>query len=249
MLMPANSTTQKARAASLEIHLLGLLDFDSAVVLQEQLVDEVTHRSDGQGALLLCEHPPLVSVGREGSRAHIRCDDEELRSRQLEIRWLNRRGGCVMHAPGQLAIYPIIPLTRRGLAVRDYRRAIEAALIDVCDEMQVHAFGRDDVSGVWCRTGQLAHVGISVRSWVSCHGCFLNVAPDMQWQRLVDAGGRGERVTSLLAERTRPVKMHAVRESVVRRLVARLHYARFHVYTGHHSLHRTSRMVLVEGNE
>ena len=68
--------------------------------LQDRLVFELSNRSDTQGGLLMCEHPPLITVGREGSREHILASPQELISRELDVRWLNRGGGCLVHAPG-----------------------------------------------------------------------------------------------------------------------------------------------------
>ena len=63
-------------SAPLEVYLLGIVDFDSALFLQERLAYEISGRSDAMGTLLLCEHPPLITVGREGSRSHIRSRGE-----------------------------------------------------------------------------------------------------------------------------------------------------------------------------
>ena len=77
---------------------------------------------DGGGSLVLCEHPPTISVGRSGSRAHILLDDEELRGRGVAVRWVNRGGGCVLHLPGQLVGYLALPLAASGLDVRALSR-------------------------------------------------------------------------------------------------------------------------------
>jgi len=233
-----------AGGASLEVHMLGLVDFESSLVLQERLVYEISGRDDCQGALLLCEHPPVLTIGREGSRAQVRCDSSELLARQLDVRWLNRGGGSVVHAPGQLAVYPILPLQRLGFGLADFRHALEAAVLDLCREMKIPA-DRDAVEpGVWCRGGKLAHVGVAVKSWVSYHGLFLNVAPAMDWIRLAEPRGEDPRQTCLAAERLRPVGMASVRESLVRNLARHCGYDRFHLYTGHPLLRRTRKVIV-----
>ncbi|MSR57059.1 MAG: lipoyl(octanoyl) transferase [Planctomycetaceae bacterium] len=229
------------REPALEVHLLGLVDFDSCLALQELLTTQIAAGTDGHGSLLICEHPPLVTVGREGSRDHILCPPEELTSRQMEVRWMNRGGGCVVHVPGQLAVYPILPLDRRGLGLAAYRERLEQAVIDTCGELRVAAWREPDTAGVWSRGGQLAQVGVTVRSWVSSHGLFLNVNPRMDALRLVrSVTGR---LTSLAAERRTPTAMSAVRESLIRRLAARLDYDRYHLSTGHPLLRRTRRVM------
>src|SRR4051812_20367886 len=99
---PTDGTVKPQATSSLEVHLLGLVDFDSAVFLQEKLLYETSERNDTQGALLVCEHPPVVTIGREGSSSHILANSSELTARQIETRWVNRGGGSIMHAPGQL---------------------------------------------------------------------------------------------------------------------------------------------------
>lgn len=239
----ATATRKHPAKASLEVYLLGMVDFESSLDLQERLVYEISGRDDSQGILLVCEHPPVLTVGREGSRAHIRCEPAQLASRQLDVRWVNRGGGCLVHAPGQLAVYPILPLQRLGFGLAAYREALETAVLDVCAELLVPAFRHEHAAGVFSRSGQFAHLGVAVKSWVSYHGLFVDVCPAMDWIRMVDSTGRGERQTSLAAERVRPTAMHSVRESLIRNLAERCGYGRFHLYTGHPLLRRTRRVV------
>ncbi|MEX2288362.1 MAG: lipoyl(octanoyl) transferase LipB [Planctomycetaceae bacterium] len=234
-------------SSSLEVHLLGAVDFDSAVFLQERLLYEISERTDTQGGLLLCEHPPIITIGREGSSSHILADEQELISRQIEVRWLNRGGGCIVHAPGQLAVYPVVPLGRLQLGLEQYRARLERSVMDVCSELHVPAHRRRDKPGVWCRGGKFTDLGIAVRSWVAYHGMYINVAPAMEVLELVESRSAGsvDRVTSLAATRVRRVPMHVVREGIVRHLARQLGYERYHVYTGHPLLKRTTRRVYV----
>jgi lipoyl(octanoyl) transferase len=245
----AHSSTDRRRttaeAAALEVHLLGLVDFDAALVLQERLVFDISGRDDRQGALLLCEHPPLITLGREASIADVLVDESELRSVGIDVRWITRGGGACVHAPGQLAIYPVLPLDRLGIGLAEYRRRLEDALIAVCRDQLIPARSRPDEPGLWSRAGQIACFGVSVKSWVSCHGMHLNVDPDPGFLRLVRTNPAGERSTSLQAQRVRRTSMPAVRESVIRHIVGQFGYERFHVYTGHPLLRRTSRRVCV----
>jgi lipoyl(octanoyl) transferase len=246
--MSTNSNTWSIadRASdALEVHLLGLVDFESALFLQERLVYEIAGRNDKLGALLICEHPPLVTVGREGSRAHILVDQRELTARQMEVRWLNRGGGCLVHAPGQLAVYPIVALDRLQLGLDAYRERLETAVCDVCGDLKLTGRRRDDEPGVWARSKQVAHVGVAVKSWVAHHGLFINVCQAPEFLRIVRANRTGQRPSSLAAERLRTTAMHEVRESVIRHVAARLGYEHTHLYTGHPLLRRTQRRIYV----
>jgi lipoyl(octanoyl) transferase len=231
-------------SSSLEVHLLGSVDFDSALFLQERLAYEISGRSDTLGGLLLCEHPPLVTIGREGSSSHLPNERRELTARNLDVRWLNRGGGCLVHAPGQLAVYPIVPLDRLGLGLVDYRTRLEEAVLDVCRELKISAQRHEQEPGVRCRSGQVAFVGIAAKAWVAYHGLFVNVCPNLDLLRLVRSNAEG-RISSLAAEQRRSASMPTVRESLIRNLSARLNYDNHHIYTGHPLLHRTRKRVSV----
>lgn len=229
--------------SALEVYLLGFVDFDAALFLQERLVYELSGRNDGQGAVLICEHPPLVTIGREGSRAYVEASQQELLARQLELRWINRGGGCLVHGPGQLAVYPIIPLSRREIRPAEYPARLIETVVDLSAELRVSAWPSEDGRGVSCRLGRFAEIGAAVKSNVAYHGLFLNVAPAMDLMRLVNSGPRGERLTSLSAQRGRAMEMHTVREAMIRHLKENLGYSRHHVYTGHPLLKRTIRQI------
>jgi lipoyl(octanoyl) transferase len=241
--MPLPPTT--AHPDPLEVHLLGLVDYDAALFLQERLVYEYSGRDDRTGALLLCEHPPLVTIGREGSRAHLLADEREFAARQIRIRWTNRGGGCLVHCPGQLAVYPIVPLDRLGIRPAEYAGRLMDAVIDLCTELRVPAWPSEDGRGVSCRLGRFASIGAAIKSGVAWHGLFVNVAPSMDLVRLTDTGPNSERQTSLSAQRARPTEMHAVREGLMRHIAGVLGYGRHHVYTGHPLLKRTYRKVAI----
>jgi lipoyl(octanoyl) transferase len=229
----------------LEVRLLGTVDFESAQFLQERFVYDVSGRTDRFGGLFLCEHPPMITVGRSGSRAHILLEQKDLASRGLHVRWLNRGGGCLVHAPGQLAVYPVIPLDRLGLGLRDYREALLGSVLDLCRELEIVAWPVERNCGVAGRGGVFAIVGAAVKRWIAYQGMFVNVNPLMQMQRLVAIGGSNLRPTSLEAIRGRAACMSSVRESLIRNLARRLGYAQYQIFTGHPLLVRTRRVTNV----
>src|SRR3954447_16736143 len=110
-MMRASLTVPDASEPALQVYLLGLVDFETALRFQRRLHFDVC---DGRmaAALVLCEHPPIITVGRLGSRAHLRSEADDP---DHPVRWVNRGGGCILHLPGQLAVYPILPLDRLGL--------------------------------------------------------------------------------------------------------------------------------------
>src|SRR5438093_664879 len=96
-------------AVLLRAYLLGSLDFDVLLRLQRSLAFQLS-TGEGNGVLVLCEHPPLITVGRDGNPGDIHLTPEDLTALRLGVRWVPRGGGCLLHLPGQLAIYPVLPL-------------------------------------------------------------------------------------------------------------------------------------------
>lgn len=226
---------------SVEVHLLGTIDFEAVLALQQRLVFESTGRSDGQVTLLLCEHPPLITVGRQGSWAHLRVGPRELEARRLEVRWVNRGGGCLVHGPGQLAVYPVVPLAHHRLSVGAYLERLHAAIIAALADVRIAGHTQPGRHGVWGRSGQLAFVGTAVKNWTTYFGACINVEPPLRSFQGVQTDPAGtSSPSSLVAERGRPVRMPTVRESVARHLAAALGCERLHVYTGHPLLTRPS---------
>lgn len=240
---PTSRTSPDTGGASLEVHLLGLVDFDSALALQERLIYEISGSNSSQGALLICEHPPLITMGREASAAHLLVDERELAAREIDVRWIGRGGGAFIHAPGQLAVYPLLPLDRLGIGVSEFRARLERSLVDACRDVRAPARRRLAEPGLWSRGGHLAYFGAAVKSWVSCHGAFLNVQIDPAFLSLLATNSTGVKSTSLQAQLVRRLPMGSVREAVIRHVATRFGYDRFHVYTGHPLLRRTTRRI------
>lgn len=221
-------------------HLLGTVSFDATWELQQRLVDEAADSREPQGTILLCEHPPLVTLGRQGSRLHVRLDDETLARRGLEVRWVNRGGGAIVHVPGQLAAYAVVPLTRFGLTVGTYLDAWQTALEAMAEDVGFPTLAKPQRLGLWSRHGQAAFVGIAVRHDVAYFGAYVNVAPP---ERMIHAATGdpidGSEPTTLAASQRRPVRMPTVRQSLLARLSTALGCERYHVLTGHPRLPRT----------
>lgn len=231
-------------APPLEIFLLGEVDYDDLQSLQRRLVYDLGE--GGGGALVLCEHPPTITVGRSGSRAHIAPDDDELRELGIRVRWVNRGGGCVLHGAGQLAAYAILPLDRLGLDVGGYLRALHHTLSEVLADFDLKGRTRTGQPGLFLGGERVATVGIAVTRWIAYHGITLNVGPYLAPYAILEEPSPGGlvRITSMEARRQRPASMARVRESLIGRFEATFGLDRHHVYT-HHPLIRPRRAARV----
>ncbi len=224
--------------AVLQAYLLGTVEFEAALAFQRRLVYQVSGER-ASSFLLCCEHPPLVTVGRQGSRAHILFEPEELRARQWPVRWVNRGGGCLLHLPGQLALYPVLALDRLGLGLRDYLDRLQDVVVAVLDDFGVRGQTRPGQPGVWVGPRPIAAVGVAVRDWVAYYGIALNVNPPLDLYRRVLWGGvREAPMTSLARERRGPLRPALVRERFLDHFAARFPFTRVALFSDHPSLSR-----------
>jgi lipoyl(octanoyl) transferase len=195
----------------------------------------------------MCEHPEVITVGRAGSRGDIRLSHDELRERRIDVRWLGRGGGCIVHSPGQLAIYPITPLTNLGWTVGEHLRRLQQGLTSTLQQFDVAVQSRTGRFGVWGRTGQLAAVAAAVQYGVAWQGGFVNVNPisrvlnfvetnPARWKKdpaSLPATADKPEMSSLQAERGRPVKVTQVRTAMIESLSAAWDCEQYHLFTGH----------------
>jgi lipoyl(octanoyl) transferase len=226
------------KETALQAYLLGLVDFEAALALQRRWVYQVAGERSG-GVVLLCEHPPLITVGRHGSHAHILAEADELRVRQWPVRWVNRGGGCWLHLPGQLAIYAVVALDRLGIGLNAYLAHFQETLVAVLDDFGIRGETHKGPAGVWSRSQPIACLGVAVRDWVAYFGAILNVNNPLHPCRLVRCGGAAEKsMTSLVCERRGPLRPALVRERFLEHFRDQFAFSRVSVLTEHPSLCR-----------
>jgi lipoyl(octanoyl) transferase len=141
--------------AMIQYLYLGRVDYPGALRLQSELVDLRTRGLIGN-TLLLLEHPPVLTLGRNAKRANILASDELLARRGVTLHEINRGGDVTYHGPGQLIGYPIFDLrslrNQNGnrLGPVDFVRLIEEVLIRLCVEFGVPTGRICGLTGVWC---------------------------------------------------------------------------------------------------
>ena len=190
---------------SLHRRWLGRIDYRAAWQLQHELV---AARAAGEigDQLLLLEHAPVLTLGRQSDPAHVRASAAELAARGIELLRVERGGEVTYHGPGQLVAYPIIRLADRGLLLRPFVRALEQAMSDTAAAFGVAAGRRDGHPGCWVDPGadrprKLGALGLRVERGVSYHGIALNVTTALADFALIDPCGMPDvEVTSIAHE-------------------------------------------------
>ena len=195
--------------APLHARWIGRIGYREAHTLQKRLVDERAAGLIGD-QLLLLEHPAVLTLGKNSDPAHILVPQEELQARGIEVEHIERGGEVTYHGPGQLVAYPIVRLHERGLLLRPFVRALEAALVETCRALGVDAARRDGHPGCWCDPDgpdprKIGALGLRVERGVSYHGIALNISVDLDDFALIDACGMpGVTSTSIARELGRP---------------------------------------------
>jgi len=224
---------------ALEVYMLGLVDFVEVQQLQRRIVYELGE--SGGAALILCEHPPTISVGRSGSRAHILPDDDALQGLGVRVFYVNRGGGCILHVPQQLAAYVALPLDLLGLNLQQYLDRLHAIIVGVLEEFDLSGTLRPDIPGVFSGSARIATVGVAVNRWIAYHGMTLNVGPFLELFDVLEEPGIGKaplRHTSMESRRQRQTPMPKVRESLLRKLEEAFGLEGRHLYTDHPQINR-----------
>ncbi len=185
---------------------LGMVGYQDAWELQREI--SLARRSGAltDDMLLLLEHPPVYTVGRQGEARHLGDGPAALTAAGAEFLEVDRGGSVTFHGPGQLVAYPIVrlagifPIPRHPAHgdVDRYLRALEAGLIATAGAYGVEVTRRPPYTGVWAGTRKLGAIGVKLAGGVTSHGVALNVATDLSWfERITPCGIEGAGVASL----------------------------------------------------
>ena len=185
-----------------EIEDLGHAPYAPVLVHMRTLHAEVA-AGRAPGRVLLVEHEPVYTAGRATPPADL-FDD---------VVPIERGGRITFHGPGQLVVYPIVPLPRRD--VHDWLRRLEAFGVAICGDFGLAAVASLDGTGVFVGDRKVASIGVAIRRWINLHGIALNVAMDPRhWRRVRPCGRDPESMGDLATACGRPVGLAEVRAAV-----------------------------------
>ena len=204
---------------------LGPVDYGTALSLQQSLVD-LRKQERIPDVLLLLEHPPVITFGRNASQKNLLASNEVLKQRRVELFESNRGGDVTFHGPGQLVGYPIFDL--RGFSPRlgavEFVRRMEEALIRTCGDLGIPSERICGLTGVWTQgeaqvveqsrsktrcspashsnvQKKIAAIGVHISRGITSHGFALNVTTDLDYFKLIVPCGIADRpVTSISHE-------------------------------------------------
>jgi lipoyl(octanoyl) transferase len=188
--------------ATLHVLDLGRVGYTDALELQRRAAALRIAGTLPSDLLILCEHPPVVTLGRARSSAgHLLVSEAELNARGAELHEVERGGDVTFHGPGQLVGYAIVDLKQHRKDLHWFLRQTEEALIRTSATFGVVAERVPGLTGVWVHGRKLASIGVHARDWVTWHGFALNVSTELEWfSTMVPCGIADVRMTSLADE-------------------------------------------------
>lgn len=178
-------------------------------------------RDDGtRDECWLVEHEPVFTQGQAGRAEHI------LMPGDIPVIQVDRGGQVTYHGPGQLMVYTLIDIRRRGLGVRQLVSLLEDTTVAALAHWGIEAAPRQDAPGVYVAAEKIASLGLRVRRGCAYHGLALNVDMDLApFQRINPCGYAGMPVTQVRDQIGAAVSLEAVSDIVQRTLLERLQQA------------------------
>ncbi len=213
---------------------LGIRSYQPTWDYQEQRLKEAVAlkteaRTQGKDAseaatdhrLILVEHPPVFTLGKNGNRSNVLVSDEQLKVLGIEYYHINRGGDITYHGLQQVVGYPIIDLDKFKPDLGWYLRSLEEVIIQVLAEYGLKGERSAGETGVWLDpqdpfvARKICAMGIKCSRWITMHGFALNVNTDLShFEFIVPCGIQGKTVTSLEKELARKVDYEAVKQKI-----------------------------------
>jgi lipoyl(octanoyl) transferase len=171
------------------------------LTIQRRLAEDRLSGKLATDLLLLCEHPPVITLGRGTKPSSLPLDLESLRRRGIEVFEVERGGDVTYHGPGQLVGYPIFHLAQHKQDLHWYLRQLEEVLIVALREFGVAAERNVGYTGVWTGGRKIASIGVHAKQWVTWHGFALNVTTELApFDLIIPCGIPGVVMTSVARE-------------------------------------------------
>ena len=199
---------------------LGIIEYKSAWDYQELLLQQnvkikseirnsVTpnHELQTQNYFLLCEHPPVYTLGKSGSKENVLMSDDELEANNIAFYDTNRGGDITFHGPQQIVGYPILDLENYYTDIGKYLRNLEEVIILTIAEYGIEGGRSKGETGVWIDAGitgkerKICAIGVRCSRWITMHGFAVNVNTDLNYfNNIVPCGIQNKQVTSIQKE-------------------------------------------------
>lgn len=174
-------------------------------------------RIDGKipDTLLLLEHDPVYTIGKNGTDLHVIASEQFLKSHGIEVVHVDRGGDVTYHGPGQLVGYPIFDLHDHRQSISWFMRTLEEVFIRALSHWGISGSRTEGYTGVWVGDEKILALGVRISRWVTMHGFAFNVNTQLRdFAGIIPCGIFHRGVTSLQKILGKPVDMAEVKEIV-----------------------------------
>lgn len=210
-----NSFLKLKTNAMIEIQNWGLIEYGEALLRQKQLVDEI-QQNRNKNVLVLCQHPSVITIGRNGGANNIICHRGLLEKLGIAVHETNRGGDVTLHNPGQIVGYPIFNLSALKEDLHWFLRKVEECIIQAIGMFGLNGERVNGLTGVWLDgKRKICAIGLHCSRWVTSHGFALNVENDItQFDYIIPCGIIDKAVTSMKLELQKDVNMILVENTI-----------------------------------
>jgi len=181
----------------------------------------INEQQETRNHFLLCEHPPVYTLGKSGNKSNVLLSDDELSERNISFFHTNRGGDITFHGLQQIVGYPILDLEHYSTDIGKYLRNIEELVILTLAEYGIIGERSKGETGVWIEPGvagrerKICAIGVRCSRWITMHGFALNVNTDLGYfNNIIPCGIQNKQVTSLQKELGRELDYEEVKEKV-----------------------------------
>lgn len=207
-----------AKSESTPVKFLGIQSYTEGYATQEYYHGEVLKRAL-PGCILALEHSSVFTLGKHADPGLILISAEKMLEEGIDCVKTDRGGEVTAHMPGQLVIYPILPLVELRIQPRAYVNKLMRAVIDTLSLWGIESRCDSEHPGVWVGSNKICAVGVRIRERVSMHGIALNVNNSLQlFEQIIPCGIRDRGVTSMTMELGRVIDMKKLSYELLRRL-------------------------------
>ena len=189
----------------------GLVPYSEALEKQkglfENAIRQKSERKEVKNTVIFCEHPHVITIGKNGSISNLLFHEETLKEKQVELYRTDRGGDVTYHGPGQLVCYPVIDLEAFHLGLKNYIFLLEEVIIQLLAQYAIKGERLPGAAGVWLevehlhKARKICAIGVKSSRYVTMHGLALNVATDLSYFGLINpCGFKDKGVTSIERE-------------------------------------------------
>ena len=198
------------------IRPLGLCDYETCWKAMQEFTNHRTETTPDE--IWVVEHPPIFTQGQNGKPEHL------LNPGNIPVIQVDRGGQVTYHGPGQLVVYPLIDMKRKGLNVREMVTVLEKSTIDLLKKYSITAVAKCEAPGVYVDNKKICSVGLRIRRGCTFHGLALNVNMDLEPFSRINPCGFSNLEMTQIVDFTTPLDIMSTGYELVEYLIANLRY-------------------------